>query len=96
MPRPKRSDRPSLLALVALFILLAGTTLAAPDDTSRIVPAEEILGKIERGEPVEYDSVIVVGDLDLSEVDLPTRHVERTDYEIKWLGLSEDPRFGGT
>ena len=31
-----------------------------------VVQASEILAKIERGEPVEYDNVIVDGDLDLS------------------------------
>ncbi len=36
----------------------------------RVVEADEILKKIERGEPVEYDNVIVKGDLDLSKLDL--------------------------
>lgn len=30
----------------------------------RVVPASEILAKIERGEAVEYDDVIIEGDLD--------------------------------
>jgi|GEM_PF-4220997 len=34
----------------------------------RVVRAEEILGKIERGEPVEYEDVVVEGDLDLSKL----------------------------
>ena len=90
MLRPKESDLLPLLALVALFLLLAVSSQAAPDDPKRIVPAEEILGKIERGEPVDYNNVIVVGDLNLSEVDLQTKHVERTYHEIKWLGLAEE------
>ena len=36
----------------------------------RVVPADEILGKIERGEPVKYDNVIVEGDLDLTKLKL--------------------------
>gem|GEM_PF-1542857 len=40
MPCPKESDLHPFLALVALFLLLAGTTLAAADDGRRIVPAE--------------------------------------------------------
>jgi len=40
-------------------------------------------------EQVDYDGVIVMGDLDLSGLDLLTRHVERTEYEIG-EGLTED------
>ena len=56
----------------------------------RVVPAQEILDKIEKGLPVEYDHVIIKGDLDLSKLDLPKRQVERTSFEIEWLGLSEN------
>jgi len=84
----------SILALALLLPLLASPALGAPaDDPRPIVPASEILAKIERGEPVEYDGVIVVGDLNLSEVDLPTKHVERTEDEIYWYGLAEDVKI---
>ena len=53
-----------------------------------VIQASEILAKIERGEPVEYDGVIVEGDLDISELDLPTEHVDRTEPEFR-SGLSE-------
>ena len=56
----------------------------------RVVPAQEILDKIERGEPVEYDHVIVEGDLDLRKLDLPKRRVNWTPFEIEWLDLSEN------
>ena len=56
----------------------------------RVVPAQEILDKIERGEPVEYDHVIVEGDLDLGKVELPKRRANRTDFQAMDLGLSED------
>jgi hypothetical protein len=37
----------------------------------REVPACEILAKIEKGEPVEYDHVIIEGDLDIGTLNLP-------------------------
>ena len=53
-----------ILALALLLPLLAGLALGAPaDDPRPIVSASEILAKIERGEPVEYEGVIVVGNL---------------------------------
>jgi len=55
----------------------------------RVVPASEILAKIERGEAVEYDDVIIEGDLDISELNLPTEHVDRTEEE-KQFGLSDE------
>jgi len=57
------------------------------DESSR---PKEILEKIERGEPVDYDNVVVVGDLNLSGLNLPTEHVERTEFEIEWHGLAEE------
>lgn len=65
-----------------------------PDTSSsrlRAITASKILAKIERGQPVEYEGVIVEGDLDLSELDLPTEHVERTASDIK-LGLAEEAK----
>ena len=53
------------------------------------VQASEILTKIEEGEPVEYDHVKVIGDLDLNKLDLPIKHVNRTSFQIESLGLSE-------
>jgi uncharacterized protein YjbI with pentapeptide repeats len=55
-----------------------------PDANSserKVIQASEILAKIERGEPVEYDGVIVEGDLDISGLELPTEHVDRTEEE---------------
>lgn len=40
-------------------------------DTLLMVKAEEILEKIEKGRPVEYENVIIYGDLDLHRLDLP-------------------------
>ncbi len=73
----------------------------------RVVSASEILAKIQNGTPVEYDHVIVRGDLDLSKLDLPIKHVDRTTDEIYYSHLSEtqkvitspvrieDSEFGG-
>lgn len=59
-------------------------------DDLRIVPASEILAKIERGELVEYDNVIIEGDLDISKLNLPKEHIDRTNFERHYLELSED------
>ncbi|HOO55093.1 MAG TPA: pentapeptide repeat-containing protein [Methanothrix sp.] len=64
-----------------------------PDSSSDqppVIQASKILAKIERGEDVEYDGVIVEGDLDISELKLPTDHVERTDLEKEMFGLSKE------
>ena len=79
----------SILALALLLPLLASPALGAPaDDPRPIVQASEILAKIERGDPVEYDGVIVVGDLDLSGLDLPIEHIERNWNEVEIWGLT--------
>jgi len=40
-------------------------------DSLLMIKAEEILEKIEQGKPVEYENVIIYGDLDLHRLDLP-------------------------
>ena len=54
------------------------------------VPASEILAKIEKGEPVEYDRIRIRGKLDLSKLDLPREQVARTEFQIKRLGLPDE------
>jgi uncharacterized protein YjbI with pentapeptide repeats len=51
------------------------------------IPAQEILDKIQKGEPVKYDHVRIVGDLDLSQLNLSTKNVDRTEYQQKVLEL---------
>ena len=46
-------------------------------DYLKEIPACEILAKIEKGEPVEYDQIIIDGALNLSELVLP-----RNDFEL--------------
>jgi len=41
------------------------------NEERRVVKAEEILGKIERGEAVEYEGVTVGQGLDLTRLKLP-------------------------
>ena len=59
-------------------------------DYSEIVQASEILEKIQKGSPVQYDNAIVRGNLDLSQIALPEMRVNRTVFETKILGLSQD------
>ena len=40
-------------------------------DSLLMIKAEEVLEKIENGKPVEYENVIIYGDLDLHRLDLP-------------------------
>ena len=51
---------------------------------TNVIPAKEILEKIQKGEHVAYDGVLINGDLDLSKLHLPTQHVEP-----RILGLTE-------
>ena len=63
------------------------------DELRSVVPASEILEKIRKGEPIEYDNVIVEGDLDSTKLDLPTQQVERTKHETEVLKLSETAKI---
>ena len=62
--------------------------MAELTEGQRVVPAKEILDKIQKGEPVEYDSVIIEGDLDLTKLDLPTKHIELT-LSKKLMGIPD-------
>ncbi len=46
-------------------------------DSLLMIKAEEILEKIEHGKPVEYENIIIFGDLDLSRLDLPLDKTHR-------------------
>jgi hypothetical protein len=52
--------------------------------------ASEILAKIKNRETVDYDSVIIKSDLDLSKLNLLKRHIDRTDLDVNSLGLEEN------
>jgi hypothetical protein len=66
-----------VLSLIALLFLVP----AVQAEPSSVVPAEEILKKIEQGQPVEYDSVTIVGDLNISKLELSRVFVARTYVE---------------
>jgi uncharacterized protein YjbI with pentapeptide repeats len=58
------------------------------DDTQksnglREVPASEILAKIEKGEDVDYDDVVINGDIDIYNLDLQRVPIRRSTFEIK-------------
>jgi uncharacterized protein YjbI with pentapeptide repeats len=59
--------------------------MAEVTDGRRVVQASEILEKIQNGQDVEYDNIIVNGDLDLSRLNLPRDANEKIaiDSEIR-------------
>jgi hypothetical protein len=77
------------LSLIALLFL----ALSVQAEPSRVVPAEEMLKKIELGQPVEYDSVTIVGDLNISKLELPRVFVARTYVEKEYLSLTENAKL---
>ncbi len=50
---------------------MADNASAPKSEGLKEIPASEILAKIKKGEPVEYDNVTISGDLDISKLDLP-------------------------
>ena len=61
-----------------------------------IIPVCVILNKIQKGDPVEYDHVRIIGDLNLDPSKLKDEEqVTRTKYQIKDLRLfsENDLRF---
>ena len=62
--------------MVLVALLLGAGASEGASDSREVVPASEILAAIERSEPVEYDGVIVEGDLDL--------HTEHVVDEFGW------------
>jgi uncharacterized protein YjbI with pentapeptide repeats len=86
----------SITALILLAHLLAAPAFGDPGDTRPIVPASEILAKIERGEPVVYSWVIIVGDLDLHGLNLPKGDLKLIESEISitYSEIRGDVNFG--
>jgi hypothetical protein len=67
--------------ILALMLGLMAISLADGAELSRAVPASEILAKIEKGQPVEYDHVIITGDLNLSKLGLQSKYIDRSGIE---------------
>lgn len=53
------------------------------------ISADWVLKRIQEGKKVRLRNAVIEGDLDLNKLELPTRRVERTEFQ-KQCGLSED------
>jgi hypothetical protein len=60
-----------VIALLLSLLGLLAEDVAYGADISREVSAQEVLKKIQNSQPVDYDDVIIIGDIDLSQSDLP-------------------------
>jgi uncharacterized protein YjbI with pentapeptide repeats len=58
------------LVLLAIMLLALVAAKGTSSENLTIVPASEILAKIQKGEPVEYDHVLVEDTLDLRKLNL--------------------------
>jgi uncharacterized protein YjbI with pentapeptide repeats len=62
-----------------------------------MIKAEEVLEKIEKGKPVEYENVIIFGDLDLHRLDLPLnkkrQKVIKSSIKIEYSVIKGDVFF---
>lgn len=75
---------------LALMLALVVITVAEGVEYKEIVNASQILTNISQGGPVEYNHVIVKGNLSLSNLQgLPTKHIVRSNFESMFLGASE-------
>ena len=83
----KSSSILALNLLMILIILIIPAQSISYEDSPNVVWAEDILSQIKRGEAIEYDQVIIGGDLDLNKADLPT--IERDWFDSERLGLKE-------
>jgi len=84
----------SVLALVATVLILSmGCAIAASAQDMRQVQASEIVGLIKNNKPVEYDHIIVVGDLDLSKLNI-TSPLSITDSRFDGIVSLNDTTLG--
>ena len=71
-------------ALLSVIIVLLMTTCVQAQESVE-VPASKILEQIENGEDdINYENVRITGELDLSEIELETVSIERTEEETSW------------
>jgi uncharacterized protein YjbI with pentapeptide repeats len=89
----------SILALALTALLLTGIAQSAPD-SREVVKASEILEMIDRGEPIDYDNVIVEGYLDLSSCELKSVKLKNVVFQgpVNFGGavFTEDASFKNT
>jgi len=66
-------------------------------DNLLMIKADEILAKIEDGKPVEYENIIIYGDLDLHRLDLPLnknkRKIIKSIIKIEYSTIKGDVFF---
>jgi hypothetical protein len=66
-------------------------------DNLLMIKAEEILEKIEKGKSVEYENIIIYGDLDLHRLDLPLdknkRKIIKSNIKIEYSEIKGDVFF---
>jgi uncharacterized protein YjbI with pentapeptide repeats len=76
------------------LVAILEVTLMAGDREREIrlnaIPICQILRKISKSEPVEYNHARIVGDLDLRELDLLIQHIERTNFQKQYLKLPNE------
>lgn len=76
------------VVLVLVFVLLPLAN-AGREDGVRVVPAQEILDKIGRGEPVEYDHVVVKGDLKRNPDDVRMGRSEKAAVVLSRIRITD-------
>ena len=74
------------ILVLAIVVLLMSTSVQAKDE----VNATAILEKIENGEDIYLENVHIVGELDLSEIELKTIPNTRSEWEISFFYLEEE------
>jgi hypothetical protein len=80
--------RTALTLVLIASILSTGAALGSME-ALRSVPASDIQYLLISGKPVQYNNVIIKGDLHLDQLGLPVRHINRTENEIK-IGFPEN------
>lgn len=71
----------TLLTIAILPVIALAIESGASDNTRNVVQIGEILKKIEAGEPIEYDNIIVEGEFNLSNANLPTSQIRQDHFE---------------
>lgn len=66
-----------------------------PWKCSKEIHSSEILNKIEKGEPIEYNQVIIVGDIDIRNLELPKTSLKRTGPQLG-MNLPEKMKVVGS
>lgn len=74
---------------------LDGKSAKIPQRGFKEIPSNEILNKIEKSEPIEYEQVIIVGDIDIRNLELPKTSLERSGHQIR-MNLPKEMKVVGS